>query len=129
MKKKVLIGIVILVIIIWFYAIYDFQKIPSYTYTVEGKHYTLLEARAQPEWEQGLMNIKTLEKADGMIFLFPDHAVRQFWNKNTYLDLEVIWMDNEKVVGKSFLPRITKSKNVVTVSSPRPVNKVVELVR
>lgn len=72
-------------------------------------------------------NKKELKNADGMIFIFPDKKTRTFWNKNTYLNLDVYWLDDEKVVGKSFLPSILKSKEIITINSSGKVNKVIEL--
>ena len=66
---------------------------------------------------------------DGMIFIFPDKQVRSFWNKNTYLDLDLYWMDGDKVVNKSYLPSILKSKDTVVVKSSGEVNRVVEIIR
>ena len=65
---------------------------------------------------------------DGMIFVFPDKQMRSFWNKNTYLDLDLYWMDDEKIIGKSFLPSTLKTKKIITVSSPGKVNQVVEII-
>ena len=64
-----------------------------------------------------------------MIFIFPDKEFRNFWNQNTYLDLDVYWLDDDKVTGKDYLPSILKSKETITISSPKEVNKVVEIVR
>ena len=65
---------------------------------------------------------------DGMIFIFPEKKVRNFWNKNTYMDLDILWMDEETLVGKSYLPSILKSKQTVTIKSSREVNRVVEII-
>jgi len=70
-----------------------------------------------------------LKGADGMIFIFPEKDFRSFWNENTYLDLDVYWIDGDKVVGKSYLPSIEKSKEIVTIDSSGSVDKVVEIVR
>jgi uncharacterized membrane protein (UPF0127 family) len=78
---------------------------------------------------RGLMNVKKPVDFDGMIFLFPEKNYRTFWNKNTYLDLDVYWLDNEEVVGKDNLPSIEKTKEIFTISSPKPVDRVVEIVR
>ncbi len=75
------------------------------------------------------MNIKKLNDTDGMIFLFPDKKPRVFWNKGTLVDLDVYWILEDKVVGRDFLPSIDKSSGFVYVSSPVPVNKVVEAIR
>lgn len=97
-------------------------------YTLNGKKYRLLVADNNKEWLEGLMYHRQLENADGMIFIFPDKAIRYFWNKNTYLDLDVYWIDEDKIVGKDFLPSIEKSGRLITISSQKEVNKVVELV-
>ncbi len=68
-----------------------------------------------------------LDGADGMMFLFPDKKVRSFWNKNTFMDLRLYWLDNNVIIGESFLPSIEKSKEIITVISPKEVNKVIEL--
>ena len=74
-------------------------------------------------------NKKELKGADGMIFIFPEKEYRTFWNKNTYLDLDIYWLDNDSVVGKDYLPNILKTKKIFTVDSGKEVNKVVEIVR
>lgn len=98
-------------------------------YQLEGKTYKLLVVDTPEKWERGLMNFRKLEGVSGMIFLFPDKKIRHFWNKNTYLDLDVYWLEDDKVVGKDYLPSITKSKEIITINSKVAVNKVVEIVK
>lgn len=100
-------------------------------YQVNNKNYCLLTASNQEQWEKGLMfykNKEELKGVDGMIFVFPDKQMRSFWNKNTYLDLNIYWLNDDKIVGKSFLPSILKSKETVVVKSPDKVNRVVEII-
>ena len=97
-------------------------------YKINDKNYCLLIGSSRTEWERGLMFYKKPVDFDGMIFIFPDKDYRTFWNKNTYLDLDVYWLNDDKVVGKSFLPSILKSKKVVTVGSGEEVNRVVEII-
>jgi uncharacterized membrane protein (UPF0127 family) len=101
-------------------------------YRLENKTYKLIVVYNQSEWSKGLMyykNKKELKGADGMIFIFPEKEYRTFWNKNTYLDLDIYWLDNDSVVGKDYLPNILKTKKIFTVDSGKEVNKVVEIVR
>ena len=98
-------------------------------YLINNKNYCLLTANNQDEWARGLMFYKKPVNFNGMIFVFPDKIVRSFWNKNTYLDLDVYWLEDNKVVGKSFLQSILKSKETVVVKSPKEVNKVVEFIK
>ncbi len=91
-----------------------------------------MTASNQEQWEKGLVfykNKQELKGADGIIFIFPDKQIRSFWNKNTYLDLDIYWMEDDKIIGKSFLPSILKSKEIVVIKSVGEVNKVVEIVK
>ncbi len=89
--------------------------------------YKLLVADNPEKWKKGLMNFRKLDGVDGMIFIFPDKQYRTFWNGDTFMNLDLYWIDGDKVVGKSFLPSIEKSKEIINVYSPKEVNKVVEL--
>lgn len=122
---------VIFAIIIYFekqsYINSKYKNFAVIDYKLEGKNYRLLVADNPQKWEQGLMFYRNLDGFSGMIFIFPDKAYRTFWNKNTLVDLQMIWLSDDRVVGKSALPSIDKSKEIVTVNSPAPVNKVIEL--
>jgi uncharacterized membrane protein (UPF0127 family) len=129
LKKIFFILLIGLIIFAWFSSK---KTSPFLNYELEGKSYRLLTAKNSTEWAKGLMNYrnkKELKGADGMIFIFPDKEIRSFWNENTYLDLDVYWIDGDKVVGKDFLPSIEKSKEVVIIESKTKVDKVIEIVK
>lgn len=94
---------------------------------IEGKQYHVLVADTEEKQELGLMYITTLDGYDGMVFDFPDISVKSFWNKNTLIDLDMVWMNGETVVGREVLPSIYKTGNPKTITSPGEVNTVVEL--
>lgn len=94
---------------------------------IEGKQYHVLVADTPARQELGLMFVTELEGYDGMVFYFPDSSVKAFWNKNTLIDLNIIWMNDDTVIGKEKLPSIYKTGNPKTISSPGAVNTVVEL--
>jgi len=121
----------LLISLIFLLANFEILKIKEQliSFELNGKTYLLKEAKTPQEWEKGLMFIKKPVNFDGMIFLFPEKKIRTFWNKNTFLDLEIIWLDDDKIVGKDFLPSIESSKEIVTKTSPAPVNKVIELIK
>jgi len=98
-------------------------------YLIENKNFCLLASNNQEQWEKGLMFYKKPVNFDGMIFIFPEKEIKSFWNKNTYLDLDIYWMDDEKVIGKSYLPSVLKSKEIEVVKSPSEVNRVVEIIK
>ena len=129
MKKIVLFLFLLLVIYYFFIANqHSCKNKDAKIYKLSNRNYCLLTADNQKQWEKGLMFYKKPVDFDGMIFIFPDKDYRTFWNKNTYLDLDVYWLNDDKVVGKSFLPSILKSKKVVTVGSGEEVNRVVEII-
>ena len=127
--KNILIGIFVLLAAL--FLIFSFNKQSSlFEYKINNKIYKLLTAKNSEGWQRGLMfykDKKELKGADGMIFIFPDKQIRTFWNKNTYLDLDVYWLEDKKVVGKDYLPSIEKSKETVFIKSKEKVNRVVEL--
>lgn len=134
MKKIFFLIIVFLILLLggaYFYNSIINQKGGSKTisYTLNNKKYKLLVATTSAEHNKGLMNYRKLDNADGMIFLFSDKNIRYFWNKNTYLDLDIYWLKDDKVVGQSFLPSIEKSKEVTIIKSPDLADKVIEIVR
>lgn len=52
-------------------------------------------ARTTEEREQGLMFRDEVPQGTGMLFVFVDEAIRSFWMRNTYVPLDVAWMNAE----------------------------------
>lgn len=131
MKKFFLVLLIVILLVILIYISKKTRKDNFLEYYLDEKKYLLLIADEPKEWEKGLMNYRKREElggADGMIFIFPNKEYRTFWNKNTYLDLKVYWIEDKEVVGQDFLPSINQSKELVYIHSPVKVNKVIELV-
>ena len=98
-------------------------------YPLNGIKKKFLVAKTAEEWKKGLMDYRQLDGVDGMIFIFPQAELRTFWNKNTYLDLQIYWLRNHQIIGQSFLPSIERSKEYIYVRSPGPVDTVIEEVK
>ena len=78
------------------------------------------------ERARGLMERERLTDSDGMLFIWPDRAVRQFWMKNTPLSLDILFFD-----GKGILIHIEESATPYSetlISSLMPTRYVLELV-
>lgn len=55
-------------------------------------------ARTDEERGRGLMNRESLGPDAGMLFIFPEQSVRSFWMQNTYIPLDIAFMDREFLV-------------------------------
>ena len=50
-------------------------------------------ARTPEERERGLMFRESLAKGEGMLFVFPDAQYRSFWMKDTFIPLDIAYLD------------------------------------
>jgi uncharacterized membrane protein (UPF0127 family) len=50
-------------------------------------------AQSEEERARGLMYRETLAENAGMLFVFPESSVRSFWMQNTYIALDIAFMD------------------------------------
>jgi uncharacterized protein len=60
--------------------------------------FTVEIADSPDERAMGLMNRYTLDAAAGMIFVFPSESIHDFWMKNTYISLDIIYLNAERQV-------------------------------
>ena len=66
-----------------------------------------------------------MDENQGMLFIFDDSSPRYFWMKNTYISLDIIYIDeNFRIVSiqKTALPRSEES-----LPSEKPAKYVVEV--
>jgi uncharacterized membrane protein (UPF0127 family) len=45
--------------------------------------------------EQGLMHRKSMEKDQGMLFIFDDERRQSFWMKNTHISLDIVFVNSQ----------------------------------
>ncbi|MCC2677850.1 MAG: hypothetical protein K0R29_426 [Pseudobdellovibrio sp.] len=68
------------------------------SYKNHKKVLTLDVARSMNEHAYGLMNRTKMAADDGMIFIFKDESIREFWMKNTLIDLDIAYISSAKVI-------------------------------
>lgn len=82
-------------------------------------------ARTEEEKKIGLMFRKTLAKTAGMLFLYKREAIRLMWMKNTFIPLDILFIDKNGVIKR--VVKRTVPHSLATISSRQSVLAVLEL--
>jgi len=77
-------------------------------------------AETSEQRETGLMFREQLDEGSGMLFVFEDEKIRKFWMKDTYIPLDMIFINsNGEIVGivenaepKTLTPRFVNTPNM-----------------
>jgi len=78
-------------------------------------------AETKQQQEKGLMFVKSLPSNSGMLFIYEDEASRSFYMKNTYIPLDIIWMDKDKRV--VFIKKNAEPANLDVYETIQPQEK------
>ncbi len=75
---------------------------------------------------RGLMYREELSDSEGMLFMFPDEVIRNFWMKNTLIPLDIIFLDKDlRVV--HIASDTTPNQTTETYNSILPSKYVLEM--
>lgn len=74
---------------------------------------------------QGLMYRSILPTSQGMFFIFEKEEPRSFWMKNTYIPLDIIYINNNMKIVK--IQSYTQPLTTSSVPSERPARFVLEI--
>lgn len=75
----------------------------------------------------GLMFRKSLGSNEGMLFVFPDSALRNFWMKNTLIPLDMIFIAENGTIAKIHRAVPCTSEPCSLYSSEKPARHVLEV--
>lgn len=94
--------------------------------TASGSHvFKVALAKTEPEREKGLMYRRSMPKDQGMLFEYEREEPVIFWMKNTYLRLDMIFIDHAgRVVG---IKHDAKPMDETLIPSEAPSTGVLEL--
>ncbi len=73
----------------------------------------------------GLMNRKDLKANSGMLFIWKDSQIRNFWMKNTHFNLDLFFLNKEGEIIEIY--KNAKAFDKTNIKSQNKVNFVVEL--
>lgn len=79
----------------------------------ELARFTVEIADEPAEQQRGLMERPTLSPDAGMLFIFPEILPRAFWMMNTWIPLDMLFIDGDKRI-------INIQENAMPCQAPRP---------
>lgn len=77
------------------------------------------------EWETGLMYRESMEDNQGMLFIYPNAAPRSFYMKNTYIPLDIIFMNNDTIVVS--IKENAQPRDETSIPSNAPARFILEI--
>ena len=84
-------------------------------------------ADANEEIVQGLSTRTTLGENSGMYFVLEKREIAKFWMKDMLFSLDIIWIDDGKIIGIVKEAPTPSDKDIPTYTSPGPVTHVLEV--
>ncbi len=85
-----------------------------------------LVATSTVDQEKGLGDRDSLPSDQGMIFIFSEQGMYNFWMKDMHFPLDIVWIDgSKKIVG--LISNISPTTYPSTFLPPSPVSYVLEL--
>lgn len=100
------------------------QSLPTVSMRIGSRTYTLEVAADEETRRHGLMGRAALPPDRGMIFVFPDEAMRGFWMKNTLVPLDILFLDRG---GRVVSTHTMRPRSEETTMSGGPAQYAVEL--
>lgn len=95
---------------------------------ISGHHFRVEIADNEADRERGLMFRTRLAADHGMLFIYPDARIRNFWMKNTLIPLDILFFDADKrLINISANTPPCKTADCPTYASSAPAKYVLEL--
>lgn len=104
------------------------QRINSKTQVVKiGNAEIMVDvADESAEITQGLSGRDRLNKNQGMLFIFSDNQIPNFWMKDMKFPIDIVWLDANKTI-VAITPSLAIETYPQTFSPPSPVRYVLEV--
>jgi len=100
------------------------QSLPTVKMKIGTQTFDLEIARTSEQQALGLMKRDSMPRDHGMIFVFPEERMLEFWMKDTRIPLDIMYLDSKgKVVSVSQM----QPYDLTSVSSEVPAQYAIEL--
>ncbi|MFA6466907.1 MAG: DUF192 domain-containing protein [Patescibacteria group bacterium] len=130
-KHKFTIFLLIVVLALLGLAYYSFLTYQQTTVSINGFVFKTDVVKNAKELERGLSGQETLADDQAMLFIFPDKNKRVFWMKEMNFNIDLLWIDGDKVIAyEKNMPAPDKNQlldALVKYNSPSAVDKVLEI--
>lgn len=83
------------------------------------------EADTRRREEQGMMFIREMDEHTGMLFMFPENKRVSMWMKNTYVSLDLLFLDARGKI--DFIAERAAPQSEAIIGPPTPEYAVLEL--
>ena len=90
-----------------------------------AKELSLEIADNEQKRSYGLMNREDMKSNSGMLFIWKDRQIRNFWMKNTHFNLDLFFLNNQGEIIEIY--KNAKAFDETNIKSQNEVNFVVEL--
>lgn len=94
-KTLIIISLVLLVGGAVFFGRYYLNEQKEQKICLRGHCFLAEIAKTEQQREKGLMNRKEMAQNKGMLFVFEQEGLYSFWMKNTFIPLDIIWLDGQ----------------------------------
>lgn len=100
------------------------QKLEQRPLVVGNETVSVQVADEDDERAKGLMFVREMPERDGMLFVWPEEAVRSFWMRNTYIPLDLFYIRKGEIVK---VVSWAKPMDETALPSDVPVDWVLEM--
>ncbi|MEA2064974.1 MAG: DUF192 domain-containing protein, partial [Patescibacteria group bacterium] len=103
------------------------KKEQNHYLKIKGQNIKIELADNEQKRKYGLSGKNNLCDNCGMLFVFDKKDFRSFWMKDMKFSIDIIWINDDKIVQIIKNAKLPKGKNIPTYNSDKKINYVLEV--